>query len=271
MKQQSDSLLELVPRSSSDDGDVSEPFQFLMTKIKYLESKGSQFRPDVVEYFRIQDLMRHAYEAKLGYQFSKRLFDKVAAALLVALLSPVLVLIGIAIKLSSPGPILYSQLRVGQYGTLFTIYKFRTMRVGADADLGVTYLNTKVLVDSRVTAVGRLLRNFKFDELPQLLNVLTGQMSLVGPRPHGPDEIAMQEKMLWSRLSVPPGLTGLWQATLPNSVDGHRKLRRDMVYLRKRSFALDLWILFKTFRVVALGERLLESTYKKSKTSRLAA
>jgi exopolysaccharide biosynthesis polyprenyl glycosylphosphotransferase len=183
--------------------------------------------------------------------------DRAVAALAIVLVAPVLLAIAAAVKLTSPGPVLYRQERVGVNGRSFTMYKFRSMVV--DADRQVDALQTqnisdgllfKMRADPRVTPVGRLLRRLSLDELPQLLNVLGGSMSLVGPRPPLPAEVARYDTSVHRRLLVKPGLTGLWQVSGRSDLPWEEAVRLDLRYVENWSLALDLLILVKTARAV---------------------
>ncbi|WP_435871438.1 sugar transferase [Micromonospora echinaurantiaca] len=187
----------------------------------------------------------------------KGLVDRSAAALAVALLLPVLALIALAIRLDSRGPALFRQVRVGQGGREFGVFKFRTMVVNADALLAeLTARNEtdglmfKMRDDPRVTRIGRLLRKWSLDELPQLVNVLLGQMSLVGPRPPLPAEVARYEGDVARRLLVKPGMTGLWQVSGRSDLSWEDGIRLDLYYVENWSLAADLTILWKTFGAV---------------------
>jgi exopolysaccharide biosynthesis polyprenyl glycosylphosphotransferase len=184
--------------------------------------------------------------------------DRAAAGLAVVLLAPVLLTIAAAIKLTSPGPVLYRQERVGVNGQAFTMLKFRSMVV--DADRQVTDLMAqnisdgllfKMRSDPRVTPVGRLLRRLSLDELPQLFNVLGGSMSLVGPRPPLPGEVARYDTSVHRRLLVKPGLTGLWQVSGRSDLPWEEAVCLDLRYVENWSLAMDLLILAKTVRAVA--------------------
>lgn len=168
---------------------------------------------------------------------------------------PLLLLIGIAIKLDSKGPVLFRQTRAGLGGRPFGMFKFRTMRVGADAEKSLFHhLNEsgdprlfKIREDPRVTRVGKLLRRFSLDELPQLLNVIRGEMSLVGPRPFFPGDLAKYEKHHFERLHVLPGITGLWQVSgRSNVVDFEEVIRLDREYIKNWSVLTDITILLRT-------------------------
>jgi exopolysaccharide biosynthesis polyprenyl glycosylphosphotransferase len=193
-------------------------------------------------------------------QALKDLFDRCAAVMALMMLSPLMVAIAIAIRLSDHGPALFTQTRVGKGGELFKIYKFRTMVVGAEARLaevrekndcdGVLF---KARKDPRVTHIGAHLRKWSFDELPQLFNVLRGEMSLVGPRPALPDEAAKYAEHVRRRLVVKPGLTGMWQVNGRSDLSWEETVRLDLRYVENWSFALDLQIMWKTISVIFRG------------------
>ena len=183
--------------------------------------------------------------------------DRVVAALVLALIAPVLVVLAVAVKLSGPGPVLYRQQRVGVNGQVFTMLKFRSMVVDADRAVGALQgqnisdgLLFKMREDPRVTRVGRVLRRFSLDELPQLFNVLGGSMSLVGPRPPLPGEVARYDASVSRRLLVKPGLTGLWQISGRSDLSWQESVRLDLRYVENWSLAMDLLILAKTARAV---------------------
>ena len=190
--------------------------------------------------------------------FIKQLGDIVISSFGMVLAAPLLPVIAAAIKLSSPGPVLYSQQRCGLNGRRFTLRKFRTMYVGSDSRLEeVAHLNEvhgpafKARHDPRVTPVGRLLRRLSLDELPQLYNVLRGDMSLVGPRPPLPDEVEHYERWQRRRLSMKPGITGLWQVSGRAGLDDfNRWIALDLAYIDQWSLWLDLKILLKTIPAV---------------------
>ena len=193
-----------------------------------------------------------------GFQAAaKRTFDVVGSVLALVVSAPLWVAIAAAIKLTSAGPILYRQERVGQRGLPFTLLKFRTMMVGAD--LLIDELRSrneasgplfKLKDDPRVTGVGRWLRRWSLDELPQLLNVLKGEMSLVGPRPPLPQEVSAYEDWQLDRLEVPPGITGLWQISGRSLLSFDDYVRLDLFYIENWSLAYDLYILGKTVGVL---------------------
>jgi lipopolysaccharide/colanic/teichoic acid biosynthesis glycosyltransferase len=188
---------------------------------------------------------------------SKRVLDLVLASALLLAMLPVWLLVALLVRLSSPGPILFRQTRCGEGGLPFTFYKFRTMVLDAEARLHeVQHLNErqgpafKAAHDPRVTPVGRWLRRSSLDELPQLLNVLRGEMSLVGPRPPLPAEVAKYTPYHWGRLAVRPGITGLWQVRGRELADFDAWVALDLEYIRRRSLRLDCWLLLCTIPAV---------------------
>jgi exopolysaccharide biosynthesis polyprenyl glycosylphosphotransferase len=183
--------------------------------------------------------------------------DRAVAALAVLLLAPVLLALAAAVRLTSPGPVLYRQERVGVNGETFTMLKFRSMVVDADRQVEALRAQNisdgllfKMRVDPRVTPVGRWLRRLSLDELPQLFNVLGGSMSLVGPRPPLPGEVARYDSSVSRRLLVKPGLTGLWQISGRSDLPWEEAVRLDLRYVENWSLALDVLILAKTARAV---------------------
>lgn len=202
----------------------------------------------------------------------KRALDIFVSALVLLILSPIYLAIAVAIKITSEGPVLFRQQRVGQYGKLFTVLKFRSMKVNNDHSVHKDYVMKliknqaeskaaeggqgvyKLTADSRITAVGRLLRRTSLDELPQIINVLTGDMSLVGPRPPIPYELAAYQT--WHRrriLEAKPGVTGLWQVTGRSSVKFDDMVRLDLRYATSWSLWMDIKILLMTPRAVIKG------------------
>ncbi|MGW2160588.1 sugar transferase [Nonomuraea sp. NPDC001699] len=192
-------------------------------------------------------------------QLVKNVFDRVVAAALLVLLSPLLVALAVAVRGTSPGPALFRQVRVGKGGRPFTILKFRTMRRGSEQQKitlvsdhdGVLF---KIRNDPRVTPLGTLMRRHSLDELPQLINVLLGHMSLVGPRPPLPEEVARYGDDVRRRLLVRPGLTGLWQVSGRSDLSWEESVRLDLRYVENWSLTLDLQILWKTWSAVARGQ-----------------
>lgn len=189
-----------------------------------------------------------------GQRVVKRILDVVVAAAGLAILSPVLALVALAIRLDSPGPVFFRQQRLGRDGVPFRIWKFRTMR--ADADVRVDERGNVVNVarDPRHTRMGRFLRSLSLDELPQLVNVVSGEMSLIGPRPDLPEALGLYSPEERRKLDVKPGITGLAQATGRNALDAHEKWTLDARYAAEVSLALDARILWLTVGTV-LGRR----------------
>ncbi|MBU7530876.1 sugar transferase [Lactiplantibacillus pentosus] len=193
----------------------------------------------------------------LSYRFIKRLLDIVASISALLLLTPVFLILIIAIKISSPREkVFYVQTRLGINETPFKMYKFRSMVSNADKMLShlkskneVKGAMFKIKDDPRVTKIGHFMRKHSVDELPQLLNVLIGNMILVGPRTPLPIEVAEYTDYAKQRLLVKPGCTGLWQATVRNSVGFDGMLRLDLIYIANRSLWLDFEIIMKTLKV----------------------
>lgn len=201
----------------------------------------------------------------------KRTFDLLFSALAILLLLPVWLLIALLIKLDSKGPVFYTQERVGMDGRLFLLYKFRTMTAGADPELHREYQRAfiagraeanlgdeqkptyKLLSDPRVTRIGKMLRRTSLDEVPQLLNVLAGDMSMVGPRPPIPYEVEAYELWHRKRLDMKPGLTGLWQVSGRNRLPFEEMVRLDLFYIENWSLLLDLKIILRTGFVMLSG------------------
>ncbi|MFZ5918248.1 MAG: sugar transferase [Chloroflexota bacterium] len=187
----------------------------------------------------------------------KRAFDFLAALILLLGLSPLMLLTALAVKLDSPGPVFFKQIRVGKWGRTFGCYKFRSMYTDAEerkkelmafneAD-GPVF---KMKNDPRITRVGRIIRKLSIDELPQLFNVLKGEMSLVGPRPPVPGEVAQYEYDQRRRLDAVPGITGLQQVSGRSDMDFDRWVALDVQYIEQQSFLYDIKILLKTIPAV---------------------
>lgn len=192
-----------------------------------------------------------------GYRILKRSFDIIASAIGLIILSPVFFVVAIAIKCDDGGPVFYDQIRVGKNGKEFKMYKFRSMRVNAEDEIEelkehseVDGAMFKMKNDPRVTRVGKFIRKTSIDEFPQLLNVFLGQMSIVGPRPPLPREVADYTQYDKQRLYVKPGCTGLWQVTARNSVGFQEMVNIDLNYIQHRSIWLDLKIIIKTVKVI---------------------
>ncbi|MHB9095790.1 MAG: sugar transferase [Eubacteriales bacterium] len=191
----------------------------------------------------------------------KRLFDAAVSAAGLIFVSPVLLITSLAIKLDSPGPVIFKQKRVGKNGELFDFYKFRSMVVNAEqlrAELAAANEADgpvfKIKQDPRITKAGRFIRKYSIDELPQLYNVLKGDMSLVGPRPPLPKEVEEYGNIEWRRMEVIPGITGLWQVSGRSEVSFNKWMELDIYYIENWSFWLDLKIILQTVPVVLTGK-----------------
>jgi len=191
----------------------------------------------------------------------KRVVDVVASTVGLLLTWPLFIVIWIAVKLDSPGPAVFVAKRVGENGKIFNMLKFRTMYLNQDnfqppvrSKEEICEIVHKMEDDPRVTRVGRILRKTSLDELPQLINVLKGEMSLVGPRPEQPFLTQCYDHWQWQRLSVPPGVTGWWQVSGRSDLPMHLNTQYDMYYVRNYSTLLDLKILFKTIGTVLKGK-----------------
>lgn len=191
------------------------------------------------------------------YHGMKRLFDIVVATCGIVVLSPLMIIIAVLIKAEDHGPIFYEQIRVGKNGKTFKMYKFRSMFVNTDKMLDklkekndVDGPMFKMKNDPRVTKVGHFIRKHSLDELPQFLNVIKGDMSLVGPRPPLPSEVSEYSDYDKQRLYVTPGCTGLWQATERNEVGFNEMVQIDIQYIQRASFIFDLWIIWKTVEII---------------------
>jgi lipopolysaccharide/colanic/teichoic acid biosynthesis glycosyltransferase len=197
----------------------------------------------------------------------KRSFDLVVGGLLFVLGLPVLLVAAALIKLTSPGPVLFLQDRAGWKGRVFKPWKFRTMRGGRRPDP----LEIVPLSHPDITPVGRFLRRLKLDELPQLVNVLRGEMSLVGPRPTLPDQAARYDDFRRRRLLVRPGLTGLAQVNGSASISWDERILYDVAYVRRCSLGLDLVILIRTILVVVLGEKRMTRRFANTSYARFVS
>jgi exopolysaccharide biosynthesis polyprenyl glycosylphosphotransferase len=204
----------------------------------------------------------HVYPVRVSgvRALMKHAFDKVGAAVGLVVLSPVFLAIGLAVRLTSPGPAIYQQVRLGINGRPFPMLKFRTMVEDADQQLvALADANEhdghmfKMRNDPRTTRVGRFLRRLSLDELPQLVNVLRGEMSLVGPRPPLPEEVAKYGPVEFRRLLIRPGMTGLWQVSGRSDLSWEETIRLDLRYIDNWSFGQDCVLLWRTGRAVIKG------------------
>ena len=197
-----------------------------------------------------------------GAGAAKRTFDVVVSLITLLVLSPLFLLIGLLITIEDGGSAIFVQTRVGKFGRPFKMYKFRSMRADAEAQLqellaqnhhreGVTF---KIKDDPRLTRTGKWLRKFSFDELPQFFNVLKGDMSLVGPRPPLPREVALYSSADRRRLAARPGITCFWQISGRSEIDFSGQVRLDVKYIEEQSFATDIKLLVKTVPAVLSGK-----------------
>lgn len=263
------------PRNSDRTCRESSPERLLTAKFKTksMNITHSATRERVLDRYeaiqlatRGHRLRRHlkqlAWRAVVcGTTAVKRLIDIAGSAILLILLSPLFLVIATMVRLNSRGAVLYRQTRVMKWGRTFEMYKFRSMYIDANQHRsslqahnemagGVTF---KMKRDPRVTAVGRLLRRGSIDELPQLWNVLKGEMSLVGPRPPLPSEVAKYSLAQRRRLDVTPGITCIWQVSGRSEIPFHRQVELDISYIESQSLRGDLLLLLKTIPAVMMG------------------
>ena len=191
------------------------------------------------------------------YEVIKRTIDIVCSFVGILVLSPLFIIIAIIIKFTSKGPVFFSQKRVGRNGKEFDMYKFRSMVVNAEelkeklaAQNEMSGPMFKMKDDPRVTKVGKFIRKTSLDELPQLWNILKGDMSLVGPRPSLPKEVAQLDEWMYKRLEVKPGLTCYWQVSGRNNIDFEDWMKLDIKYVEERNFWIDIKLIFKTVFVL---------------------
>ena len=248
-------LLRLAhPAFSASDASIPEDFGGLMNTRQELGRGNMRPSIDVAdgvvgEEFEIQE--------SLCYAVLKRAFDLVVSLAAVMLLVPIIPLVAAMIKLDTAGPVLFRQDRVGRNGRIFKFYKFRSMYAGAEQKRKeIEALNEqdgpvfKARSDPRVTNVGKFLRRSSLDEIPQIFNVVKGEMSVVGPRPPLPSEVEHYQPWHRRRLEVTPGITCLWQISGRSRLSFNEWMRLDMEYLKHRSFKTDLLILLKTIPAV---------------------
>lgn len=197
------------------------------------------------------------YNKSIGYYFFKRVLDIFGSLCGTILLSPVMTIVAIAIKIDSKGPVFFTQERVGKDGKVFRMYKFRSMVINAEEILNklkdkneMTGPMFKMKEDPRVTKVGKFIRRTSIDELPQLFNVLKGEMSLVGPRPNLPREVAKFSEYHKLKLLAKPGLTCYWQVMGRSSIGFEEWMRLDVRYIEERSLWVDLKLIFRTVWVL---------------------
>ena len=193
--------------------------------------------------------------------FLKRVVDLLISISAIIILSPLLLVVALAIKLTSKGDIFYTQTRIGEGGRPFEMIKFRSMVQNAGSmKVALSDVNEmdgpvfKMKNDPRITAIGRFIRKHSIDELPQIINIIKGEMSVVGPRPPLPQEVEAYTAWQAKRLSVTPGLTCIWQVSGRNNITFDEWMQMDMNYIENWSLALDLKLIFKTFKVVLSGD-----------------
>lgn len=191
------------------------------------------------------------------YIIAKRATDILLSLVGLILLSPILIITAIAIKIDSKGPVFFKQMRVGKNGVQFPMYKFRSMVVNAEElkkelekQNEMSGPMFKIKSDPRITKVGKFIRKTSIDELPQLVNVIKGDMSLVGPRPSLPKEVEQFEPWMMERLEVLPGITCFWQVSGRNNIPFKEWMELDIKYVRERNYLLDIKLIFKTFFVL---------------------
>lgn len=210
-----------------------------------------------VEINKREFVLREETEPRIKYYLFKRIVDILCSLFGLLILSPIFLIIGILIKIESKGPIIFSQERIGKDGSVFKMHKFRSMVTNAE-ELKEKLHNKnemsgpmfKMKDDPRVTKIGKFIRKTSIDELPQLFNVLKGDMSLVGPRPSLPEEVEEFDNWMMRRLEVKPGLTCYWQVSGRNDIDFEDWMKLDIKYVRERSTLIDIKLIFKTFFVL---------------------
>lgn len=236
-------------------------FSFAVLSVSLQEKESvtdpESFRPI---YLQVTDANERRVQQRKCSRWLKRTIDISGACFGIALCLPLLVFVMIIVKCAGPGPILFCQRRVGLRGATFVMYKFRTMFETAESRLpeiqdliewdGPIF---RVKDDPRVTRIGKWLRQFRIDELPQLFNVLAGDMSLVGPRPHLPEEVARYDLWHYKRLACKPGITGLSQIKRRHDLSSEDSIKLDLSYIAKQSPWLDLQVLVMTIVVVLCG------------------
>jgi len=218
------------------------------------DKRGTSLRPGI-RALRVTEEVRPSFDStsipvlrrSRGAELLIRLLDVFGSLTILILTLPVMLVGSLLVKLTSHGPVLYKQERVGKDGRVFTLYKFRTMINDAEKHIGPVWA---VKDDDRITAVGRILRRMRLDELPQLYNILRGEMSLVGPRPERPYFVARHKALQGVRLSVKPGLTGLAQVRSTYDLKPTHKAKYDYLYIQRRSLLLNIYILMHTIPVL---------------------
>lgn len=210
-----------------------------------------------VEISKREFVFQEKVENRGKYYFFKRITDILCSSFGLLVLSPIFLIVGVLIKLESKGSVIFSQERIGKDGITFKMYKFRSMVANAEELKGkLCHKNEmsgpmfKIKDDPRVTKIGKFIRKTSIDELPQLFNVLKGDMSLVGPRPSLPKEVEKFDNWMMTRLEVKPGLTCYWQVSGRNDIDFEDWMKLDIKYVRERNTLVDIKLIFKTFFVL---------------------
>lgn len=202
---------------------------------------------------KFKEKMKH----KRVYEFIKRTMDIICSLIALVVLLPILLLVSVLIKVESKGPVIFAQGRVGKDGKMFKMYKFRSMVANAE-ELKEKLMKQnersgpmfKIRDDPRITKVGKFIRRTSVDELPQLVNILKGDMSIVGPRPSLPKEVKQFEEWMMERLNVKPGLTCYWQVSGRNDIEFTEWMKLDVKYVKERNIIIDIKLIFKTFFVL---------------------
>ena len=227
-------------------------FQYVPRMLDIIESRISSDEIVGVPLITVKEIKLYGLNA-----FLKRSFDLISSSLLIVLLSPLFLVIAVLIKLDSKGGVFFRQKRIGQGGKEFFLYKFRSMIDGAEGLINkIADKNEadgpifKIKEDPRITGAGKFLRRFSLDELPQIFNVFTGRMSMVGPRPPLPTEVKKYNEWHWKRLRVSVGITGLWQVSGRSQLPFDEMIKLDIFYIENWSLWLDIKILLKTIPVV---------------------
>lgn len=246
-----------MPRPTQIDYDTSDEVRELLIR-RFEDLRGTTLRHRLS--FHLKRLTWVAVVR--GAYLIKRLLDMVGSAVLMLVLGPVFIGIALAIRLDSPGPIFFKQVRVGRYGQYFSMWKFRSMYIDAEARKqalmaqnemagGVIF---KMRNDPRITRIGRFIRRASIDELPQLWNVFKGEMSLVGPRPALPSEVNQYSLAERRRLEVIPGITCIWQVSGRSDIPFDKQVHLDVEYIESQSVWLDIRLLLLTIPAVVLGK-----------------
>lgn len=249
--------IDVLARLESRLGRLGLSEELWLPQVEKLSSLGL-VDPDILNHIAINLQLYYQSENKKFYRFVKRCSDIIFCLLFSLLLVPVFLIVALALKIDSRGPVFFFQVRIGHLGKPFKIIKFRTMHENSATTIGKFHSDNfgpffKLHQDPRITRVGKFLRRWSLDELPQIFNVITGDMTLVGPRPLPVYDVAGIPLELIDRFSVKPGLTGLWQVLARDSSDGIKNLMIDKEYANNFGLVMDVKILLKTPGVVISG------------------